>query len=339
MNYSAVLYVTPVAKGDSVNITPHDGIEPDSAVAPHADITDDGSVIGQPAVFAKLRFYAPDRFDKCHRAKISRKRKKGVLVISTPFSYRALTLHLLVDFVTHFIHPILNVVKRFFGVFFHLVEVVTAGPLYFIVRVHQVATLIFQLVYRFLAFALLFPAFVFNVRLSCVELLVYLIQLIRNAVAQLALVTIAVSIISVISVIPVFVAITHPVIVTITHAIIIPTIIVSHPVIVLAIVVTTVIAPAIFITSLVPTVIASAIVIPTVIIPIVLLVIAITVVAVTISVPHPVVVPVIPRPVSVIPVVITIVPITHPVVVATVVPVVVRISAIAVVVLIPVCTT
>ena len=48
----AVLHVRAVADGDGCYVTTHHGIEPDGAIVAHLDVTDDGGVLAEVAVFA-----------------------------------------------------------------------------------------------------------------------------------------------------------------------------------------------------------------------------------------------------------------------------------------------
>ena len=60
--------VDTVADADGIDITAQHGIEPDAAIAPHYDITDDSGIVSQITVFSNLRCESSYRFYKCHNS-------------------------------------------------------------------------------------------------------------------------------------------------------------------------------------------------------------------------------------------------------------------------------
>lgn len=63
VNHRSVLNIGPVADCNAVNITPDNGVEPNSTVAPHNYLANNGCVIGIPAVITELGMLSPNRFN------------------------------------------------------------------------------------------------------------------------------------------------------------------------------------------------------------------------------------------------------------------------------------
>lgn len=63
MNNGAILNVGLVANDDRVYVAPDYGVEPNSTIAAHRYIADDGCIVGKPTVFAELWMITSNRFN------------------------------------------------------------------------------------------------------------------------------------------------------------------------------------------------------------------------------------------------------------------------------------